>query len=169
MGEVLGIDPRWGGQADAVQAVVQATMTIRCGMAEVVALVYGNNQRSAVQYGGPEARVGDALLSYVYHSPWGLTSQGALYALMYRRYMALNGASEADLGQCDRGHAAAATLLRLRHGALPARPGLPELPLARGDLGGNLRQGRGAVLDGVPSQVPACLPRPAHRFGGTAL
>ncbi len=100
MGEVLGIDPRWGGQADAVQAVVQAVMAIRCGMAEVVALVYGNNQRSAaVQYGGPEAMGGDAFLSYVYHSPWGLTSQGALYALMYRRHMALNGASEADLGQ----------------------------------------------------------------------
>lgn len=100
MGEILGIDPRWGGQADAVQAVVQAVMAVRCGMAEVVALVYGNNQRSAaVQYGGPEAMGGDAFLAYVYHAPWGLTSQGALYALMYRRYMALQGATERELGQ----------------------------------------------------------------------
>lgn len=100
MGEVLGIDPRWGGQADSVQAVVQAVMAVRCGMAEIVALVYGNDQRSAaIQYGGPEAMGGDAFMAYVYHAPWGLTSQGALYALMYRRYMALQGATERDLGQ----------------------------------------------------------------------
>lgn len=100
MGEILGINPRWGGQADAIQAVMQAVMAIKSGMAEVVALVYGNDQRSAkVQYGGPEAMGGGAFLSYVYHSPWGLTSQGALYALMVRRYMALTGATERDLGQ----------------------------------------------------------------------
>ena len=86
MGEILNIDPRWGGQADAVQAVFQAVMAIKSGMAEVVALVYGNDQRSAaVQYGGPEAMGGGSFLSYVYHSPWGLTSQGALYALMFQR------------------------------------------------------------------------------------
>jgi acetyl-CoA acetyltransferase len=100
MGEVLGVNPRWGDQADAVTAVAKACMAVATGMAEVVALVYGNDQRSAsIQYGGPEAMGGDAFLSYVYHSPWGLTSQGALYALMFRRYMALTGASERDLGQ----------------------------------------------------------------------
>ncbi|MCC7274803.1 MAG: thiolase family protein, partial [Alphaproteobacteria bacterium] len=99
-GEILGIDPRWGGQGDAAMSIIQACMAIRTGMANVVALVYGNNQRSAeIQYGGPNAMGGEAFLSYVYHSPWGLTSQGALYALMYRRYMALHGASERDLGQ----------------------------------------------------------------------
>lgn len=91
MGEILGINPRWGGQGDAVQAVLQACMAIRSGMAEVVALVYGNDQRSAkVQYGGPDASGGQTFLSYVYHSPWGLTSQGALYALMINRYLMLN-------------------------------------------------------------------------------
>ncbi|MBO9352699.1 thiolase family protein [Bordetella petrii] len=100
MGEILNIDPRWGGQADAVQAVFQAVMAIKSGMAEVVALVYGNDQRSAaVQYGGPEAMGGGAFLSYVYHSPWGLTSQGALYALMFQRYKALHGVTDQDLGQ----------------------------------------------------------------------
>jgi acetyl-CoA acetyltransferase len=99
MGEVLGVNPRWGDQADAVTAVAKAAQAIATGMAEVVALVYGNDQRSAaIQYGGPEAMGGDAFLSYVYHSPWGLTSQGALYALMFRRYMALTGATERDLG-----------------------------------------------------------------------
>lgn len=100
MGEILNIDPRWGGQADAVQAVFQAVMAIKSGMAEVVALVYGNDQRSAaVQYGGPEAMGGGAFLSYVYHSPWGLTSQGALYALMFQRYKELHGVTDKDLGQ----------------------------------------------------------------------
>src|SRR5690606_24653268 len=100
MGEILNINPRWGGQADAIQAILQAVMAIETGMAECVALVYGNDQRSAkVQYGGPAATGGGAFLSYVYHSPWGLTSQGALYALMFQRYKELLGITEADLGQ----------------------------------------------------------------------
>jgi hypothetical protein len=34
-GEILGINPRWGGQADAMLAVIEACMAIRSGMAEV--------------------------------------------------------------------------------------------------------------------------------------
>lgn len=100
MAEIIGVSPRWAAQADAMAAMLQAVMAIESGLAEVVALVYGNDQRSAaVQYGGPEAMGGDAFLSYVYHAPWGLTSQGALYALMWQRHMLLTGATEADLGQ----------------------------------------------------------------------
>lgn len=99
MGEVLGLNVKWGDQADAVLAVVQACMAVECGLAEVVALVYGNDQRSVgTQYGGPQAMGGDAFLSYVYHSPWGMTSQGALYALMFQRYRHLYGFQESDLG-----------------------------------------------------------------------
>jgi acetyl-CoA acetyltransferase len=99
MGEVLGLNVRWGGQADAVQSILQAVMAVETGLAEVVALVYGNNQRTAkVQYGGPEAMGGESYLSYVSHRPWGLTSQGALYALTQRRYMQQRGYSERDLG-----------------------------------------------------------------------
>ena len=98
-GEILGIDPRWGGQADAGMATIQACMAIRCGMASMVALVYGNDQRSAaVQYGGPEAMGGQNYLSYVYHAPWGLTSQGALYALMFQRYCQVHGMPADALG-----------------------------------------------------------------------
>lgn len=98
--ELLGINPRWGDRVGAVDGVIKAAMAIKAGMAEVIALVYGNDQRSAkVQYGGPKAMGGDFTLAYVYHAPWGLTSQGALYAMMHRRYMELTGASEADLGQ----------------------------------------------------------------------
>jgi acetyl-CoA acetyltransferase len=100
LGEVLGINPRWGGQADAVLSVTQACMTIEAGLADVVAIVYGNDQRTAgTQYGGPQAMGGDAFLSYVYHSPWGLTSQGALYALTFQAYKHARGFTEAELGE----------------------------------------------------------------------
>lgn len=99
MGEILGVDPRWGDQADAGVAVLQAVAAIESGQAETVALVYGNDQRSTkVQYGGPQAMGGDLFLAYVYHAPWGLTSQGALYALTFRAYCHARGFSEADLG-----------------------------------------------------------------------
>lgn len=98
--ELYGLAPRWGMQADSSQAIVAAMMAVQSGLCEVVALVYGNDQQSAkIQYGGPQAMGGDANLSYVYHAPFGLTSQGALYALMQRRHMELTGATESDLGQ----------------------------------------------------------------------
>jgi acetyl-CoA acetyltransferase len=98
VGEVLGIDARWGGQADAMLGIIQACMAIQSGLAEVVALVYGNNQRSGgTNYGGDNAAGGGSFLSYIYHAPWGFTSQGALYAMMFRRYMELSGLTSAEL------------------------------------------------------------------------
>jgi acetyl-CoA acetyltransferase len=98
-GEVLGLDTSFTVQADAVNAVIQATLAITAGLAECVALVYGNNQRSAAtQYGGPNAMGGERFQAYVYYAPWGLTSQGALYAMMANRYMAETGFRPADLG-----------------------------------------------------------------------
>jgi acetyl-CoA acetyltransferase len=100
MCEVLGINPRWGAQTDAMMGIQEAVMAIHSGMADVVALVYGNDQRSAaIQYGGSEAMGGDAFLSYVYHAPWGFTSQGALYAIMLRRFMHETGFGERDMGE----------------------------------------------------------------------
>lgn len=99
MAEVLGLDVRWAGQADAAQSVVLAVLAIAAGFAQCVALVYGNDQRSAgVRYGGQGAMGGSEFRSYVYHAPWGLTSQGALYALVARRYMELYDVTEAELG-----------------------------------------------------------------------
>lgn len=99
-GEVLGLDLCFAAQADAVNAVMQAALAIHAGLAECIALVYGNNQRSAATaYGGPQAMGGDRFLAYVQYAPWGLTSQGALYAMMASRYMAETGFSSADLGQ----------------------------------------------------------------------
>jgi acetyl-CoA acetyltransferase len=99
-GEILGMDVRWMGQGDAVNALMQAAMVIQSGAAECIALVYGNNQRTrGTQYGGAQADGGDRYLAYTYYAPWGMTSQGALYALMTQRYMALHGLSQRDLGE----------------------------------------------------------------------
>lgn len=100
LGEVLGVDPRWADQADAVTAVISATLAIHAGLAECVALVYGNDQRAAgTQYGGPQAMGGERHLAYVQYAPWGLTSQGALYAMMTNRYQHTTGLTAEDLGR----------------------------------------------------------------------
>jgi acetyl-CoA acetyltransferase len=100
LGEVLGLDVRFAAQADAVNAVMTAVTAIHSGLAECIALVYGNNQRTkGTQYGGPQADGGERYLAYVYYAPWGLTSQGALYALMTQRYMALHAMTPAQLGE----------------------------------------------------------------------
>ena len=98
-GEVLGLDVRWGSQADSVNALLQAVLAVHAGLAECVALVYGNAQRSRrIEYGGDQSD-GSKFLAYVQYAPWGLTSQGALYAMMTRRYMELHGVTQEQLGQ----------------------------------------------------------------------
>jgi len=100
VGEVLGIDPKWSTQADAANAVMSAVTAIEAGLAETIALVYGNDQRTGgTAYGGPAPMGGERFLAYVYYSPWGLTSQGALYALTTSRYMHLTGFASEDLGE----------------------------------------------------------------------
>ena len=98
-GEILGINPSWSSQADSVNAVLQGALALHSGVAECIALVYGNDQRTAgTKYGGPTAR-GEQFLSYVYYAPWGMTSQGALYAMMVRRYMELQGLRSEHLAE----------------------------------------------------------------------
>jgi len=100
LGEVLGMDVRWADQADAVQAVLKAALAIHAGVAECVALVYGTDQRAAgIAYGGQGAMGGERHLAYTYFAPWGLTSQGALYALLTNRYLAVSGLTERELGE----------------------------------------------------------------------
>src|ERR1700742_1483478 len=42
---------------------------------------------------------GNSHLSYVYHSPWGFTSQGALYALTLQSYKHARGFTEREMGE----------------------------------------------------------------------
>lgn len=98
--EVLGLDVRWASSGDSAQALQDAEAAIQAGYAQCMALVYGNDQRSAgTAYGGPNASYGDQFLSYVYYEPWGFTSQGALYALLAQRYFALHGLDQSVLGE----------------------------------------------------------------------
>ncbi|CAN5409749.1 thiolase family protein [soil metagenome] len=98
--EVLGLDVSWASRGDAAQAVQDAAAAIAMGSADCIALVYGNDQRSAgTAYGGPGASYGDQFLSYVYYEPWGFTSQGALYALLWQRYSDIFDLSDTVLGE----------------------------------------------------------------------
>ena len=96
--EVLGLNPRWSSSGDAPRSVIEAVQAIQAGLCTTVACVYGNAQRSQnVQYGGPQAMGGAGILSYVYYAPWGLTSQGALYAMMFKRHQLVYGTTEEQL------------------------------------------------------------------------
>ena len=96
--EVLGLNPRWSSSGDAPRSVIEAVQAIKAGLCTTVACVYGNAQRSQnVQYGGPQAMGGGGILSYVYYAPWGLTSQGALYSLMFKRHQLVYGTTEEQL------------------------------------------------------------------------
>ncbi len=98
LSEVLGLNPRWSSGGDAPRSLIEAVQAINAGLCTTVACVYGNAQRSAnVRYGGPQAMGGGGILSYVYYAPWGLTSQGALYAMMFKRHQLVYGTSEEQL------------------------------------------------------------------------
>lgn len=100
MAEIIGVEPRWACDTEAMGAITEAALAISGGMAETVALVYGLDQRTAgLNYGGNNAVGADKFISYSYYNPWGMTSQGAIYALMMRRYMEQTGMTSADLGQ----------------------------------------------------------------------
>lgn len=98
LSETLGLNPSWGISGDAPRCIVEAVQAINAGLCTTVALVYGNAQRSVnTQYGGPQAMGGEAILSYVYYAPWGMTSQGALYAMMFKRHQLVYGTTEEQL------------------------------------------------------------------------
>ena len=78
------------GRMSAI-AVQTAAAAINAGLATTIALVYGNNGRSAgAKYGG------DAYSSptAAYDAAYGMTSPGAYVAMMYARYRDRYGAPE---------------------------------------------------------------------------
>jgi acetyl-CoA acetyltransferase len=98
--EVLGIDVCWSSSQDACGSMIEAAIAIVAGMAEVVLLLHTTDQRSMdVKYGGSSTPGQDEHLSYHYYAPWGLTSQGALYGLTARRFLAQFGVTERMLAQ----------------------------------------------------------------------
>ena len=94
--EVLGLNPTWCHSADAPRSVIAAVQAINAGLCNTVLCVYGNAQRSInTQYGGPNAR---GQLSYTFYAPWGMTSQGGLYAMTFHRHQMLYGTTSEQLG-----------------------------------------------------------------------
>lgn len=98
----LSIDGAGRMSAVAVQLAIGA---IQSGMARAVALVYGNNGRSAgASYGGEEGGGPTA----GYDTSYGMTSPGAYVAMMYQRYRELYSVPElalAPLAINNRAHA----------------------------------------------------------------
>lgn len=92
--EMMGINPQYcllteaPGRFSAVSLML-AAQAIATGAAKTIALVYGNNGRSAgAKYGGGEGP----------WTPWGMTSPGATHAMMWRRHMHQFGTKHEDLG-----------------------------------------------------------------------
>jgi acetyl-CoA acetyltransferase len=67
---------------------------------------------------------GESILSYVYYAPWGMTSQGALYAMMFKRHQLLYGTTEEQLG--------AVSIAFRRHASLNPNA-VMQTPISRDD------------------------------------
>lgn len=93
--EIIGINPRFASLVPAQgrmsgSAIEMAAMVIASGLANTIALVYGNNGRSAGdRYGGDTDRYGSGGAGEWF--PYGMTSPGAVHAMMFQRHMALYG------------------------------------------------------------------------------
>jgi len=102
-GEITGIDPGFvtitpgQGRFSGI-CIEMACAVIAAGLARTVALVYGNDGRSAGdRYGGASDLYGSGGAGLWF--PYGMTSPGAFHALMAQRHMALYGTTEDQLGE----------------------------------------------------------------------
>lgn len=101
--EIAGIDPEYvtispGHGRFAAICVDTAVSLVESGRYKNVALVYGNNGRSAgVAYGGADDSYGSGGGALWF--PYGMTSPGAFHALMMRRHMELYGTTPEQMAQ----------------------------------------------------------------------
>ena len=101
-GEITAINPRYvtitPGQGRFSGICIQtACAVIAAGLASIVALVYGNNGRSAGDsYGGASDAYGSGGAGLWF--PYGMTSPGAFHALLMRRHMEEFGTTTDQLG-----------------------------------------------------------------------
>ncbi len=101
-GEIVGLDPRFvtttpgQGRFSGI-CIEMAVAVLEAGLAEVVALVYGNDGRSGGdRYGGESDAYGSGGAGMWF--PYGMTSPGAFHALMAQRHMDLYGTTSDQLG-----------------------------------------------------------------------
>lgn len=101
--EIAGIDPQYvtitpGHGRFAAICIDSAISLLQSGRHHTVALVYGNNGRSAGDaYGGAADSYGSGGGRLWF--PYGMTSPGAFHALMMRRHMHLYGTTAEQLAQ----------------------------------------------------------------------
>ena len=99
--ESFGLNPRFAlttpGQGRMSGVSIQiAAMAVASGMAKTIALVYGNDGRSAGdKYGGEGDRYGSGGAGQFF--PYGMTSPGAVHAMMFARHMHQYGTTSAQL------------------------------------------------------------------------
>ena len=99
--EAFGLNPRYAlmtpGQGRMSGATIElAAMAIAAGMAKTIALVYGNDGRSAGdKYGGETDRYGSGGAGQFF--PYGMTSPGAVHAMMFARHMHQFGTTSEQL------------------------------------------------------------------------
>jgi acetyl-CoA acetyltransferase len=100
--EIAGMDPQFAlvtpGQGRmSGNSIEIAAAAIEAGLAHTIALVYGNNGKSAGdQYGGETDRYGGGGIGPWF--PYGMTSPGAAHAVMFQRHMHLYGTTSRQLG-----------------------------------------------------------------------
>jgi acetyl-CoA acetyltransferase len=100
---MTGLDPRYvqitPGQGRMSGSTIQmAALAIAAGQADVIALVYGNNGRTAgSKYGGEADRYGGAGGAQWF--PYGMTSPGAAHAMMFTRHAHLYGTTSRHLAE----------------------------------------------------------------------
>ncbi|RKR31229.1 hypothetical protein [Paraburkholderia sp. BL17N1] len=91
--EMVGLKTRFSLQTEApgrfsAISLMLAAQALQAGEANYIALVYGNHGRSQkMAYGG-----GDGVWS-----PWGMTSPGAIHAMMWQQHMHRYGTTSEDL------------------------------------------------------------------------
>lgn len=99
--EIIGVNPRVAmvtpgqGRMSGVSIAMAASL-IASGQAHTIALVYGNNGRSAgATYGGAGDSYGGGGVGPWF--PYGMTSPGAAHAVMMQRHMHLYGTTSEQL------------------------------------------------------------------------
>ncbi len=101
--EIAGIDPQFvtitpGHGRFAAICMEMASALVLSGRCKTVALVYGNDGRSAgAAYGGADDSYGSGGGGLWF--PYGMTSPGAFHALMIRRHMQMFGTTPEQLAQ----------------------------------------------------------------------
>jgi len=102
MTELLGIHSRFQSSGSIWDMLPPAIHALNSGQCNAIALVYGNAQRSmGTTYGGSvisEGSRGAAAVSYYYYHPWGWSSQGAHWAMMFKNHQLKYGSTEEQLG-----------------------------------------------------------------------